>query len=314
MAALVVLAGVAPLRAEPATFTTRVAPVLEANCVVCHGENKHKAGLRLDSLAALLRGGNDGAVIKPGDLKGSELFHRITLAPSDEDFMPSEGKPPLAPADIAILEKWISAGAPEMAEFDAPALVAAVIVPPAAPDYRSRLAEVTELARVLGVRLVPRSRVPTDGLVLRTASAPIRCDDALLAKLAPTADLIVEAELAGTKITDAGATTLAHFANLHRLDLARTAITSDGLTALGPLLHLEFLNLHDTAVTDAGLPALRALKNLRYVVLWHTHVTPSAVHEASVPFFVEIGDSIPLPATSAPDSPVPSQSNSASLK
>jgi hypothetical protein len=43
------------------------------------------------------------------------------------------------------------------------------------------------LARAAGVKLVPRSRVATDGLVLRTASSPARCDDAALARLAVAA-------------------------------------------------------------------------------------------------------------------------------
>jgi len=54
----------------------------------------------------------------------------------------------------------------------------------------------------LGIRLVPRSQNPTDGLILRTAGAPERCNDATLAQLAPVASLIVDAELARTMVTD----------------------------------------------------------------------------------------------------------------
>src|SRR4051812_13062919 len=60
-------------QAAPTFFTARVAPVLEKNCVVCHGAEKHKSGLRLDSFENLIHGGESGEVIKPGDLKGSEL-------------------------------------------------------------------------------------------------------------------------------------------------------------------------------------------------------------------------------------------------
>ena len=79
--------------------------------------------------------------------------------------------------------------------------------------------QIAALEKSLGVRLVPRSRLATDGLVLRTASAPSRATDAALAQLAPIADLIVEAELARTKVTDAGLATLATFTNLRTLDL-----------------------------------------------------------------------------------------------
>jgi hypothetical protein len=251
-------ATVAALHGEPATFASRVAPLLDRNCSVCHGAEKHKGGLRVDSYAALLKGGEDGPVIVAGNVKASDLHRRITLPPTDDEVMPSDGKPPLAPHEIKLLEQWIAAGAPETAEFDAPPAPVIAAMPPAAPDYTSRLAIAAELSRTLGVKLVPRSRVPTDGLVLRTASAPARCDDAALAKLAPLADLIVEAELARTKVTDAGVRAIASWPNLQRIDLARTAVTSTGVAVLAPLTKLESVNLTDTKVDDAGIAALQA--------------------------------------------------------
>jgi mono/diheme cytochrome c family protein len=271
--ALLLLAVAAPLAAAPATFATRVAPILEKHCVVCHGAEKQKAKLRLDGYAATLKGGDAGAVVKPRDVKDSELYRRITLPKDHEDVMPSDGKPLLAQNDIAVIEKWIAAGAPETAEFDAPAPVVAAMLPPAAPDYRSRLAQATQLADTLGVKLVPRSRVATDGFVLRTASAPAQCNDATLAKLVPVADLIVEAELARTKITDAGLRAVASWPNLQRLDLTRTAVTSTGVAALKPLAKLESLNLTDTKVDDQGVAALRT--NPRLGRIW-TFGTPAA--------------------------------------
>lgn len=258
------------LAAEPATFATRVAPIFEKNCTGCHGADKQKGGLRLDSFAGVMRGSDDRIVIKTGELKASELHRRITLPANDDDVMPSDGKPHLTDDEIMVLEKWIAAGAPATEPFDAPALEAVIVLPPAAPDYRPRLAAATELARTLGVRLVPRSRGPTDGLVLRTASAPLRCDDAVLAQLAPYADLIVEAELARTKITDNGLGSLAACENLRSLDLTRTAVTARGLPALGALKKLETLNLTDTAVDATGAAALQTLPALRHLWLFGT--------------------------------------------
>ena len=271
-----VLLALAPsfARAEPATYADRVAPLLDRNCTVCHGAEKHKAGLRLDSYAAILQGAESGAVVKPGDLKGSEMYRRITLPTHDEDFMPSDGKPPLGSAEVVLLEKWIAAGAPETAAFDAPPLPPVVIVPPAAPDYRSRLAQANELARTLGVQLVPRSQVSTDGLIVRTASAPAQCNDAVLAKLAPVADLIVEAELARTKITDAGLRAVAAWVNLQRLDLTRTAVTSAGMIALAPLSKLEAINLTSTKVDDQGLAVLQANPALQKIWVFASAATP----------------------------------------
>jgi hypothetical protein len=259
------LAGASAGWAQPGTFADSVAPVLEHNCSKCHGATKQKAGLRLDSHAAVLRGSEDGEVVKPGDPGGSELFRRITLPPGDEDFMPSGDSPPLSPAEVSVLESWIAAGAPVTATFEAARLGPAAVAPPAAPDYRPRLVAATELARTLGVRLVPRSSVPTDGLVLRTASAPANCDDAVLAKLAPVADIIVEAELARTRVTDKGMEAVGLWANLVHLDLTHTAVTSDGIERLASLARLETLNLTATKVDGRGVALAKKLPVLKTV-------------------------------------------------
>jgi len=259
------LAGVNACWAEPGNFIDRVAPVFEHNCAKCHGATKQKAGLRLDSHSAVLLGSDDGAVVKPGDALGSELFRRVTLPPTDDDFMPSGGRPPLSPTEITVLEKWIAAGAPATGSFEAARLGPAVVAVPAAPNYGPRLAEATELAKMLGVRLVPRSRVPTDGLVLRTASAPASCDDAVLERLAPIADLIVEAELARTRVTDKGMQSVGRWTNLVHLDLTHTAVTSDGVVRLALLVRLETLNLTATKVDSRGLNSAKKLPALRTV-------------------------------------------------
>jgi mono/diheme cytochrome c family protein len=70
-----------------------IAPILEAHCVECHGAKKVKGKLRMDSLEALKKGGSEGSAFVPGDLKKSLMHVRVTLDPSDEEFMPTEGNP-----------------------------------------------------------------------------------------------------------------------------------------------------------------------------------------------------------------------------
>jgi hypothetical protein len=70
------------------TYAKDIKPLLEASCFRCHGERQHKGGLRLDSLEAALKGGEDGKVINPGDSKNS----LIVLAVSQLD--PEKAMPP----------------------------------------------------------------------------------------------------------------------------------------------------------------------------------------------------------------------------
>src|SRR5687768_9658992 len=57
-----------PLAAREAVnfFETSVRPLLAANCYECHGPDKQKGGLRLDSRAAIVRGGEIGPALVPG--------------------------------------------------------------------------------------------------------------------------------------------------------------------------------------------------------------------------------------------------------
>jgi uncharacterized membrane protein len=92
-------------------YARRIYPIFEAKCVLCHGEQKVKGGLRLDSYDLLMRGGTSGAVIIPGKPERSILLERITLPPDHKKFMPGEGKPPLKPEEVAWIRAWIAQGA-----------------------------------------------------------------------------------------------------------------------------------------------------------------------------------------------------------
>ena len=92
-------------------FESRIRPVLIEHCYKCHSADSEEleAGLRLDSRAGLLRGGDGGAAIKPGDVAASRLIEAIRY--SNEDFeMPPDGK--LPKRVIADFEAWVKLGAP----------------------------------------------------------------------------------------------------------------------------------------------------------------------------------------------------------
>lgn len=260
---------------DPTSFyATRVQPIFTEKCVLCHNADKFKGSLRLDSYTNLMRGGKDGAVIRPGETGKSELLRRVTLPTDHNDFMPAEGKPALTSAEIKTIEVWIAAGAtpriPEAAMQGLPAPRNEVSTP-LTDDYRPQMKTLAALESSLGVHLVPRSQNPTDGLILRTASAPDRCDDVTLEKLAPVANLIVDAELARTKVTDKGLQALTPFSNLRFLDLSHTAITSSGVKALAKLDHLESLNLTETKVRQDAIADLQNKPGLKRIYLFDSH-------------------------------------------
>jgi uncharacterized membrane protein len=94
-------------------FAGVIAPVLQKKCIACHGPEKSKAGLRLDSLAALKDGSDDGPVVQTGDAAHSPLVQRLLLPADNDDHMPPAGKPQATAAEIALLKWWVNAGLPE---------------------------------------------------------------------------------------------------------------------------------------------------------------------------------------------------------
>ncbi len=87
---------------------------MNRSCVSCHGTDKVKGGLRLDSYAQLMQGGEDGAAVEPWRPDKSELLRRVTLSPDDDDFMPNNDKNVLSAAEVKLIREWIAGGASEL--------------------------------------------------------------------------------------------------------------------------------------------------------------------------------------------------------
>ena len=90
-------------------FHREVRPILESTCVECHGIEKQKGGLRLDTLAYAQKGGDSGPALVAGNLEDSLLLDRIFLPADDDEIMPPENGP-LSPAQQDILKRWIKTG------------------------------------------------------------------------------------------------------------------------------------------------------------------------------------------------------------
>jgi mono/diheme cytochrome c family protein len=275
---------------DAVAFAGVVQPILQQNCLSCHGPQKAKAGLRLDSLAGILKGGDNGPAIVAGKGPESELIRRIRLPSTEEDHMPPEGKPQPSRDDIALLQWWIDAGALAdkkvgqlkppatvarilAARFGAPTGVAAREVAP--KPINDVLPVASDLAQDLNVPITALS--PKEPWLQCNASvAGTNFGDAELVKLNPIGANLRWLDLAGTSVTDTGLVALASMPNLIRLHLERTSITDAGLSNLTDLAKLEYLDIYGTPVTDAGLDTLQTLPRLKQLFLWQTKVTPEA--------------------------------------
>lgn len=275
---------------EKADFQKDILPILRDSCLSCHGPEKQKAKLRLDTKADAMKGGKDGAILKPGDGAGSELYRRVTLPKGNDEVMPPEGEP-LSKAQADLLKAWIDQGAnwPEGVTIVAkatppPAVAITPERPPAPPkptaplpelpkDFKPAAAEEAALAALAksGVEARPIAQ----NSPWREANFRLQGTNVTDATIAPAKDLasLVGLNLATTKVTDAGLAAIKDLPNLMTLHLELTGITDAGLAHVKGLSNLVYLNLYGTQVSDAGLDQLKGLKHLQRLFLWQSKVT-----------------------------------------
>lgn len=117
--------GMQLLASDSLTFETDILPIFRAKCVQCHGSEKKKAELSLESAIDLQSGGESGPVVVANKPSESLLFALVRSGK-----MPPKGNPALSPVEIGQLESWISHGAKHIGRAEStPAVTDRQIVP-----------------------------------------------------------------------------------------------------------------------------------------------------------------------------------------
>jgi hypothetical protein len=97
------------------TYAGDIKAILDKSCVKCHGAEKPKAKLRLDSLEGVLKGGEDGKVITPGDGTKSMLLISVARIGPEDSWMPPKNNKanikPLSTEQVGLIRAWIEQGA-----------------------------------------------------------------------------------------------------------------------------------------------------------------------------------------------------------
>jgi mono/diheme cytochrome c family protein len=97
------------------TYVSDIKAIFDNACVKCHGSEKPKARLRLDSLEGALKGGSGGKAIKPGNSADSPLVHNVAHVGDPDYYMPPPGNkaniPRLTEEQVGLIRAWIDQGA-----------------------------------------------------------------------------------------------------------------------------------------------------------------------------------------------------------
>ena len=288
----------APVAVDPVIYTNIVHNILENKCISCHGPDKEKGGLRLDSLAAMLDGGEEEDCLVKGDVESSFMITSFDLPEDNDMHMPPKEKPQITPEEKAILIWWIEMGAPEdkkLSEVEVPKNIATALLTLKTPEQLAAEEKAKRDAEIAVKKALADKRENLRGawtkinakfpgsLRYRSQQEPVlsftavsyRKDfvDANLAILDDVAADVVEMDLSETRLTDAGVAKLAHYSSLEKLKLNGTGITNESLKVLAKLPNLKSLNVYGTTVDDAGIEYFSDHVALSNLYLWNTNVT-----------------------------------------
>jgi len=92
-------------------YEAGIAPVLAQKCTSCHGADKVKGNLQLNTVENIMKGGKHGDILKGDSNNAALLLQRLLLPQSDEKHMPPDGKLQLTADESALIGKWIRGGA-----------------------------------------------------------------------------------------------------------------------------------------------------------------------------------------------------------
>ncbi len=268
----------ASLPDDPVIFQHLAQPVIEEKCISCHSENKSKGGLILSGFASLMKGGESGSVLTPGDPDRSEIMRRIHLPADHDDHMPPENKPQLNEAEIELLEEWIANGASpavtlsQLDEQNPLAEIAGSFVLSGNKEIWSGLAPVSEnLIDELATDYCTIERLAEGTDALSVVIFPHDgYSPELLSSLKPIAGNIVRLDLSYLSLGDKEIGFLSKCASIEWLELDFTPVDDALFSRLSVLEKLQTLKIHGTPLTEKSLDIIRQMNNLENLFVWDT--------------------------------------------
>ena len=282
-----------PLLGEGINFEKEILPILQDRCIECHKAPyekngrlyKPKAGLRMDGLAHLMFGSDDGPVLVPNHPSKSPLYSRVVLPIDDDDHMPPKGDP-LTPLQRDLIRQWIGQGADFGSWVGATDGVEKLIRDD--PSKSAKIPEFVSFFQKLGQGIKPaNSQLIQDirnatGLLIRPIGkdSPLLevrvvtqhalLNDEVIKKLLPLAKWVVRLDIRETAVTNQASGTLSQFSSLVELNLRGCQIGDSGVAQLDGLKNLQTLNLGKTEVSKAGVAKLLKLPALTTLNLWQS--------------------------------------------
>lgn len=100
-----------PANKTDVTYAKDIKPLFEKTCNKCHGTEKQKGKLRLDSLEATLKGGEEGKILEAGKSEKSKVAYAVARVDEETAMPPKDKADPWTKEQVGLLRAWIDQGA-----------------------------------------------------------------------------------------------------------------------------------------------------------------------------------------------------------
>ncbi|PSK99825.1 c-type cytochrome domain-containing protein [Cecembia rubra] len=270
-------------------------PILSQNCNSCHNEKNKKGELVLNSPEWITKGGKNGKVLDSKVPLNSTLLARMLLPHDDKEHMPPKDKRQPSKQEIALIHKWIEAGASFEVSL-AKAGVKEEMINMYFPDAKDDFYPETELAKLGENVLLPFRK---SGLLIEPISqeSPLLKISAInfhqgqklnLKDFQGIASHIAYLDISGTDQDDAVWNDLVAFKNLTVLKINRVDIEGQGIEALHQLTNLKRLNLNDSDLQLSNLLALEDHPSLEGIFFYATPASKAISSDEIVRFLARL--------------------------
>jgi uncharacterized membrane protein len=273
-----------------------IQPILEQRCYSCHGENKSKGDLRLDSPEYILKGGETGKVLVAGNVEKSLLYAYCVLPLEDDLHMPPDGKPQLTAQQVQLLKWWVEHGA----SFDKtvqelnggknlPIAKVNTVTPSVFQPVQSSKTAVAVnndvKNSIIKVGIDEKPSVPKqdmEPILLKQSIEPV--SSAVLKNLTEK-KIIVSSYGENSNYVMANFINVKNYSTnliddlqnvknqLLRLRLSNQPVTDADVVKIAQFKNITRLNLEKTNITDASLATIAQMPNLEQLNIYGTNVT-----------------------------------------
>src|SRR5690606_27885802 len=268
---------------EAEVFDHVIQPILENKCIGCHKASKQKGELRLDAVEHILKGGESGPAVVPGDLDKSLLAHHILLPLEEDGHMPPKSKPQLTEEEVKLITSWIASGG----DFDKKVLAyepetplfqlasQQFTAPPKSYDFNAADAKTVESLNNF-YRSVTSIGAGSPALAVSYFSSK-NFNLESLKELAKIEKQIVTLNLNQMPLNDEDLALLSKLEHLERLNLNFANIKNKGLNYLKGLSNLSYLSISGNPLDEEAATVLAEMKGLKELYLWNTGLAEESI-------------------------------------